>query len=154
MLKFGLQDLCAWKRIESANWGGEGGKEIHRSCTANDSCPAQPYLVPAQGPDQPRLVPTQGSEGHKGHALPSACKRGHPLQTASFKNSQMFSCLLFNNYYSFQVNSLGHFVYTTNENNKLYIKRKNFTSSNCNVLSKQRLLQFSNNGLRFENITD
>ena len=60
----------------------------------------------------------------------------------------------FNNYYSFQVDSLGHFVYTMNENNKLYRKRKNFPSPYCNFLPIQRSLQLSNNGLRFENITD
>ena len=153
MLKLSFQDLCAWKRIESANWGGEGRKEVHRGSTA-DIGPAEPYLVPAQGPDQPSLVPTQGPEGHKGQALPSSCQRGHPLQNSFLQKTVKYSFLLFNNYYSFQVNSLGHFVYTMNENNKLYIKRKNFTSSNCNVLSKRRSLQFSNNGLRFENITD
>ena len=89
-------------------------------------------MVPAQGPDQTSLVPTQGPESHKGQALPSACQRGHPLQTASFKNSLMFF-FSFNNYYSFQVDSLGHFLY--NENNKLFRKRKNFPSPYCNVLT-------------------
>ena len=59
----------------------------------------------------------------------------------------------FNNYYSYQVISLGHIVYTTNENNKLYIKRKSFQVLTVTA-PKRRSLQYQNNGFRFENITD
>jgi len=48
---------------------------------------------------------------------------------------------------------LGHIVYTTNENNKLYIKRKSFQVLTVTA-PKRRSLQYQNNGLRFENITD
>ena len=40
-LKLCFEDLCTWKRAKTANWGGEGGKEIHRSCSSANCGPAR-----------------------------------------------------------------------------------------------------------------